>query len=90
MSMIDREMESQTGKTRGLVLSVETLMAHEEFVRCVVRRILRDSGHEDDVVQGTWLRIMEGRSRTFDSVAGARTWLGRVSTNLARIPAEKD
>ncbi len=82
--MIDRKMESQAGDTPSVVLSVETLIAHEDFVRGVVRRILRDSGHEDDVVQSTWLRIMEGRSQRFDSIAGARTWLGRVSTNLAR------
>lgn len=59
-------------------------MLHEDFVRRVVRRILQDPGHEDDVVQGTWLRVIESRNRSFDSIGGARAWLSRVSTNVAR------
>jgi RNA polymerase sigma-70 factor (ECF subfamily) len=63
-------------------LDPATLLEHREFVRSVARRLLRDEGMADDVVQETYLRALRNPPRGSPGGA-ARAWLGRVCRNLA-------
>lgn len=61
--------------------SAEALLAHEPFVRAVVRGMLADDASVRDVLQETWLRALRRAPR---AEGAARTWLARVASNLAR------
>lgn len=58
----------------------ERLLAEQDFVRGVVRSLLRGDEAED-VVQRTWLRAVR---RTLPASAGLRPWLARIARNLVR------
>ena len=59
----------------------ETLLTHQDFVRGLVRSLLRGAEGEDDVVQNTWMRALTSPRRDTDS---GRQWLARVARNMAR------
>ncbi len=61
-------------------LSVESLLAHEPFVRAVVRGLVRDEAELQDILQETWLRGLAGAPAGEGSLRG---WLARVARNLA-------
>ncbi len=63
------------------VLDVETLLAHEAFVRRITRALVRDEHEADDVVQATFLAALERPPRTGTNVRG---WLAGVARNIAR------
>ena len=63
------------------VLSADTLLEHEPFVRAVVRGLVSDEGRVQDVLQETWLRAL---GRGPQSPGSLRAWLARVARNLAR------
>lgn len=60
-------------------LSAESLLAHESFVRAVVRGLVRDEAEVQDVLQETWLRGQAG----VPEGGALRAWLARVARNLA-------
>ncbi len=41
----------------------DALLAHADFVRGLARRLVLDEAAADDIVQGTWLAALDGRSR---------------------------
>ncbi len=61
-------------------LSPDSLLAHEPFVRAVVRDLLRDEQHVQDVLQETWIRALHRCPREEGSLKG---WLARVARRLA-------
>ena len=67
--------------SQSTVLSAETLLQHEPFVRAVVRGLLSDEGRVQDVLQETWLTALRQPPRAKGSL---RVWLARVAGNLAR------
>lgn len=66
--------------TRPPHLSPDSLLAHEPFVRAVVRDLLRDEQHVQDVLQETWMRALDRGPRETGSLRG---WLARVARRLA-------
>ncbi|MEZ5966737.1 MAG: sigma-70 family RNA polymerase sigma factor [Planctomycetota bacterium] len=62
-------------------LGPEALLAQQDFVRALVRSLLRTGDGEDDIVQRTWLQVLLRRPR--DGERG-RQWLGQVARNLTR------
>jgi len=63
------------------VLDVETLLAHEAFVRRITRALVRDEHDADDVVQDTFVAALERPPRAGVDLRG---WLAAVARNLAR------
>ena len=59
----------------------EALLTHQDFVRALVRSLLRGAEGEDDVVQDTWLRALANPPR---DAARGRQWLARVAQNMVR------
>ncbi len=65
----------------------ESLLAHSAWVRGLVRALVVDPGQVDDVVQQTWLAVLEEpRRRWLDP----RAWLGGVARNLTRETNRRD
>lgn len=62
-------------------VSIESLLAHEPFVRAVVRGLLHDEQRVHDVVQETWLRALR---RAPTKAAELKPWLAKVARNLVR------
>jgi RNA polymerase sigma-70 factor (ECF subfamily) len=60
---------------------VERLLSHSDFVRRIVRRLVRGDAQVDDVVQDTWLAAVRSPPRR---PAGVRAWLAKVAANCAR------
>lgn len=65
----------------------ESLLAHSSWVRGLVRALIVDQGQVDDVVQQTWLAVVEEPRRSW---LDPRAWLGGVARNLAREANRKD
>ncbi len=61
-------------------LTPKTLLAHEPFVKAVVRGLLVDDGQVQDVVQETWIAALRRPPR---SVASLRSWLSSVARSKA-------
>jgi|GEM_PF-6712023 len=62
-----------------MVVKIEILLSHEEFVRALSRRLVIDEHLVDDVVQETWLAALERPPR---SAGALRAWLGTVARNF--------
>jgi RNA polymerase sigma-70 factor (ECF subfamily) len=62
-------------------LTAESLLAHEPFVRAVVRGLVDDDASLNDVVQETWLAALRRPPREGTSL---RAWLAHVAGNRAR------
>ena len=65
----------------------EALLAQQDFVRALVRSLLRGGDGEDDVVQTTWLRALR---RPPGDPAKGRPWLARIARNLVRDRAREN
>src|SRR5689334_8026356 len=61
-------------------LSLDSLLAHEPFVRAVVRDLLRDEHRVQDVLQETWIRALQAGPDQGGSLKG---WLAKVARRLA-------
>ena len=59
----------------------ESLLAHGDFLRALVARLVSDDSTADDIVQATWLSALKHPPRTGGS---ARAWLYRVAQNHVR------
>jgi RNA polymerase sigma-70 factor (ECF subfamily) len=62
-------------------ISVETLLAHREWVRAVAAAVVRDPNAADDVEQETWLAALATPPRHATSLRG---WFGAVARSRAR------
>jgi len=62
-----------------MVVKIEILLSHEEFVRTLARRLVIDEHLVDDVLQETWLAALERPPR---STGALRTWLATVARNF--------
>jgi len=70
-------MVSHSRRTNTPALSFDE---HERFVRNLARSLIVDEARADDVVQETWLAVLEHPPR---DVASPRAWLARVVRNAA-------
>src|SRR5947207_137657 len=61
--------------------TVESLLAHEPFVRALARSLVRGDADVDDVVQETWLSALRSPPRHGGAVRG---WLTTVARNVVR------
>ena len=57
------------------------LLAHASFLESLSRRLVSDRNTADDVVQDTWLTVLERPPRHSINVAG---WMRSVAGNLVR------
>ena len=62
-------------------LDAETLLAHADFIRGVLRYVVTDPSQVEDVLQETWLTAIEHPPAEAGSVRG---WLTRVAVNCAK------
>lgn len=60
---------------------VESLLQHDGFVRRVALAVVPDASTADDVVQETYLRVLEGKGA---GVRAPRAWLATVARNVGR------
>ena len=62
--------------------NVDALLAHTEWVRSLALSLVHpDEASADDVVQDTWVAVLEHRPRADGNV---RRWLGTVVRNIVR------
>ncbi len=61
-------------------LEVDTLFENADWIRDLVRRLVRDQGDVDDVVQQTWMAALRSPPKTLDSPRG---WLTQVARRFA-------
>lgn len=61
----------------------ESLMAQHDWVRRLVRRLVRDHARAEDVLQATWLCSLRHPPRSQAGVPAWRSWIARVARNLA-------
>lgn len=59
----------------------ESLLAHADFLRALVSRLVVDQSTADDILQATWLSALKHPPRAGGSV---RAWLYRVAQNHVR------
>lgn len=59
--------------------SIESLLAHTEWVRALARRLVADPSAADDATQEVWLAASRGRARRGGD---PRAWLARVLRNV--------
>lgn len=62
-------------------VSVESLLAHQNWALRLARRLVREDGEAEDLVQRTWVAALRHPP---DSERGARAWIRKVLLNLAR------
>jgi RNA polymerase sigma-70 factor (ECF subfamily) len=68
----------------------EALVArHDAALRRVARTFVRTDSAADDVVQETWLGVINGLT-TFEGRSSLRTWIFRILVNQARTRAVRD
>ncbi|HET6204384.1 MAG TPA: RNA polymerase sigma factor [Planctomycetota bacterium] len=60
--------------------SLETLLAHERFVRDLARTLVRDAARADDLAQDAWLEVLAKRPGPLHS---PKAWLAAVLRHLA-------
>jgi len=62
---------------------------HDGALRRVARTFVRTTAAAEDVVQETWLGVINGLA-TFEGRSSLRTWIFRILVNRARTRASKD
>ncbi len=62
-------------------VSVESLLTHQNWALRLARRLVREEGEAEDLVQRTWVAALRHPP---DSERGARAWIRKVLLNLAR------
>jgi RNA polymerase sigma-70 factor (ECF subfamily) len=65
----------------NVVLTADSLLAYEPFLRAVARGLLSDEHGVQDLVQETWVRALESPPRKQSSL---KSWLASVARNIAR------
>ena len=64
--------------------SPEALLEHHAWMRALARRLVRQAGRADDVVQDVWVRALERPPDSAPRAGSLRAWLGGVVRNVAR------
>ena len=62
-------------------VTVENLVTHQDWALRLARRLVREDGEAEDLVQRTWMAALR---RPPASEHGARAWIRKVLLNLAR------
>jgi RNA polymerase sigma-70 factor (ECF subfamily) len=62
---------------------------HQSLMLRVARRYVRSAAVAEDVVQETWLGVLNGLDR-FEGRASLKTWIFRILTNRALTRAERE
>jgi RNA polymerase sigma factor (sigma-70 family) len=70
-----------------MTIDADTLLEHRDFLRRIVRGLLRDETRVDDVLQDTWMTALD---RSDLRPEGLRAWLAAVARNLARKTLRSD
>jgi RNA polymerase sigma-70 factor, ECF subfamily len=76
----------RNGDERAFVALVE---AHQSLMLRVARRYVRSPTVAEEVVQETWLGVLNGLDR-FEGRASLKTWIFRILTNRALSRAERE
>ncbi len=71
----------------GPAVSIDELLAHSGWVRALARSLVRDAAAADDLVQQTWMRVLETPAELRSSSPG---WLATVVRNIARDGFRRD
>lgn len=66
---------------------IESLLAHAGWVQALARSLSRDQASADDLVQQTWVRVLETPPASRSETGG---WLATVVRNLARDRHRRD
>lgn len=74
------------GEERAFVALVER---HQSLMLRVARRYVRSGAVAEEVVQETWLGVLDGIER-FEGRASLKTWIFRILTNRALTRAERE
>jgi RNA polymerase sigma-70 factor (ECF subfamily) len=67
----------------------ELVERHQSLMLRVARRYVRTAAAAEEVVQETWLGVLNGLDR-FEGRASLKTWIFRILTNRALTRAERD
>ncbi|MFH2002502.1 MAG: sigma-70 family RNA polymerase sigma factor [Planctomycetota bacterium] len=62
-------------------MTPEELLVHSDFIKRLIRSLVGDKHHADDVLQQTWLTALERRN---DEDVPVQTLLSRISRNIIR------
>ncbi len=65
-------------------IDVDTLLAQSQWMRALARRLTRDDGDADDLVQDTLVAAIERPPPRDEGTSGLRGWLAQVLRNRAR------
>ncbi len=68
----------------------ESLIAEQDWVRPLVRRLVRDEASAQDVLQSTWLRALRHPPRAEQGSHSWSGWFARVARNLALRDGERE
>ena len=68
----------------------ESLIAEQDWVRPLVKRLVRDEASTQDVLQSTWLRSLRQPPRAEVGSLPWRSWFVRVARNIALRHGERE
>ena len=68
---------------------VELIRAHHSWLLRVARTYVSSRAVAEEVVQETWLGVLEGLER-FEGRSSLRTWIFRIAANIARSRAVRE
>src|SRR3954452_20739983 len=68
---------------------IQLVERHQTLMLRVARRYVRSTAVAEDVVQETWLGVINGLDR-FEGRASLKTWIFRILTNRALSRAERE
>jgi RNA polymerase sigma-70 factor (ECF subfamily) len=68
---------------------IELVQLHQPLMLRVARRYVRSSALAEEVVQETWLGVINGLER-FEGRASLKTWIFRILTNRALSRAQRE
>src|SRR3954462_8712069 len=68
---------------------IQLVELHQTLMLRVARRYVRSSAVAEEVVQETWLGVLNGLER-FEGRASLKTWIFRILTNRALSRAERE
>src|SRR5262245_5344083 len=82
--MVSRLRETAMNRSSSTMADLNDLLSHTRWLHRLARGVLsNDAASADDVVQQTWLAVLEGPPRAQDE-RGQRAWLARVAHNVVR------
>ena len=82
-----RLVEALRGRDDGAFASL--LKRHSGSMKRIARLYVRTDSVADEVVQETWVAVIEGVDR-FEGRSSLRTWIFSILTNIAKTRAERE